>query len=133
MTLPGGGDQRFLGRVANLGQQLDPATRVMQVRIVLNNPDNRLRPEMLANAEIPVGVSRAVLWLPSEAVQQIDNGDVVFVRTAPDRFVARAVRIGDATDDKVVIAEGLKAGEQIVVTGSFVLKSQLLRATIEEQ
>src|SRR5215471_8751601 len=43
------------GKITNLGQQFDPATRVMQVRIELPNPNNRLRPEMLADAEIPVG------------------------------------------------------------------------------
>ena len=47
------------GKITNLGQEFDPATRVMQVRIVLHNADNRLRPEMLANAEIPVGRTQA--------------------------------------------------------------------------
>ena len=55
VTLPGNEGSRFPGRITNLGQQFDPETRVMQVRIELNNTANRLRPEMLANAEIPVG------------------------------------------------------------------------------
>jgi cobalt-zinc-cadmium efflux system membrane fusion protein len=133
VVIAGPRDQRFRGRLTNLGQQLDPATRVMQVRIVVNNPENRLRPEMLATAEIPVGMSRPLLLVPSGAVQQIDNGDVVFVRSAPDRFAVRPVRLGEVTEGSVEVAEGLKAGEQVVVNGSFVLKSQLLRAAIEEE
>ena len=49
------------GRIANLGQTLDPQTRTMQVRIVLNNSGNQLRPEMLATAEIPDEVSRLLV------------------------------------------------------------------------
>ena len=55
VTLPGVPGERFPGKITNLGQELDQTTRVMKVRIVLNNPGMKLKPEMLANAEIPVG------------------------------------------------------------------------------
>jgi len=131
VTLPGLGDEHFAGKITNLGQELDPTTRVMQVRIVLNNAGQRLRPEMLANADIPVGQTKSVLAVPSDAVQQINGQDVVFVRTAPDRFIVRAVHVGSTTDSKTPVLEGLKAGEQVVVRGSFTLKSHLLRSTME--
>jgi membrane fusion protein, heavy metal efflux system len=125
-------DQRFPGRIANLGQELDPQTRMMQVRIVVKNPEHRLRPEMLADAEIPLGPPKAVLLIASDAVQQINGQDVVFVRTAPDRFTLRAVEIGRTSEGKTPVLNGLKAGEQVVTRGSFVLKSHLLRASMEE-
>jgi membrane fusion protein, heavy metal efflux system len=131
VTLPGLGDAHFAGKITNLGQELDPRTRVMQVRIVLNNPDHRLRPEMLANAEIPLGQASPVLTVSSDAVQQINGQDIVFVRTAPDRFAVRPVRVGTTADGRTPILEGLKAGEQVVWRGSFVLKSHLLRSTME--
>ena len=133
VTLTGLGDQRFEGKITNLGQELDPTTRVMQVRIVLNNPGQRLRPEMLANAEIPIGETASVLSIPSDAIQQINGQDVVFVRTAPDRFIVRPVRVGPTSDTKTPVLEGLKAGEQVVVHGSFTLKSHLLRSTMESE
>ncbi len=122
---------RLSGTVTNLGQEFDPATRMMQVRIELKNPQNRLRPEMLADAEIPVGAGKSALTVSSDAVQQIDGQDVVFVRTNPDRFVLRAVKTGETVDGKTPILEGLSAGDQVVVRGSFILKSQLLRASVE--
>jgi cobalt-zinc-cadmium efflux system membrane fusion protein len=131
VTLAGFPGQRFSGHITNLGQELDPTTRAMQVRIVLNNSENRLKPEMLATAEIPVGSVKSTLAVPADALQQVNGQDVVFVRTAPDRFAIRSVRVGETVNDQIRVFEGLSAGEQVVVKGSFLLKSQLLRSTIE--
>lgn len=131
VTLPGLAEERFVGSITNLGQELDPATRMMQVRIALKNPNQRLHPEMLANADIPMGRAAPVLTVSSDAVQQINGQDVVFIRTAPDRFVVRPVRVGATAGGKTPVLEGLKAGERVVMHGSFVLKSHLLRSTME--
>jgi cobalt-zinc-cadmium efflux system membrane fusion protein len=121
------------GKITNLGQQFDPVTRVMQVRIELPNPNNMLRPEMLADAEIPIGAGKPVLQISSDAVQQVNGQDVVFVRTAADRFAVRPVRVGETSGGKTPILEGIQAGDQIAVRGSFVLKSQLLKASLESE
>jgi cobalt-zinc-cadmium efflux system membrane fusion protein len=84
---------------------------------------------MLIDAEITVGAGKPALVVPTDAVQQINGQDTVFVRTAPDRFVLRAVRVGRTTNAKTPVLEGLASGEQVVVRGSFVLKSHLLRST----
>ncbi len=131
VTLSGIPGQSFSGKITNLGQEFDPSTRVMKARIVLNNPGNLLRPEMLANAEIPTGSHKPALLVVSDAIQQINAQDAVFVRTAADRFAVRAVRIGETMNGKTPVFEGLQPGEQIVVRGSFILKSQLLRASME--
>ncbi len=133
VTLPGLDGARYPGKITNLGQQFDPDTRVMQVRIELSNANNRLRPEMLANAEIPVGGRKPALLVPSDAVQQVNGQDVVFVRTAPDRFAVRPVRVGETSGGKTPILEGIKAGDQIAIRGSFILKSQLLKSTLESE
>jgi cobalt-zinc-cadmium efflux system membrane fusion protein len=119
--------------LTNLGQEFDASTRVMQVRIELSNADGRLRPEMLASAEFPVGQGKPVLLVPSDAVQQVNGADVVFVRIAADKFIARPVRAGESSDGRTPILEGLNAGEPIAVRGSFILKSQLLKSTLESE
>lgn len=133
VTLPGAEGTRLAGKISNLGQQFDPETRVMQVRIELNNAANRLRPEMLANAEIPVGGRKAALVVLSDAVQQVNSQDVVFVRTAADRFAVRPVRVGETSGGKTPILDGIKAGDQVAIRGSFILKSQLLKSTLESE
>ena len=123
---------RLQGKITNLGQQFDPATRVMQVRIEIDNPTAALRPEMLADAEIPVGRAKAALVIRSDALQQINGQDAVFVKIAPDRFAVRPVVAGETSGGKTTIVQGIAAGESIVVRGSFILKSQLLKASLEE-
>jgi len=124
---------RLAGKITNLGQEFDPTTRVMQVRIELDNPKGRLRPEMLADAEIPVGRAKSVLLAPSDAVQQVNGQDVVFVGVAPGRFAVRPVRVGETADGRTPILEGLKAGDSVVIRGSFILKSQLLKSSLESE
>ncbi len=133
VTLPGEAARRFAGKITNLGQQLDPVTRVMQVRIELDNRENRFRPEMLANAEIPVGSRKPTIVVASDAVQQVGDQQVVFVQNGTGRYQVRAVRTGDTADGRTPILDGLQAGEQVVVRGSFVLKSQLLKSTLENE
>jgi membrane fusion protein, heavy metal efflux system len=87
---------------------------------------------MLADAEIPVGGAKAVLLIGSDAVQQVNGQDVVFVRTAPDRFAVHPVIAGETSGGKTTIMQGIQVGESIVVHGSFILKSQLLKASLEE-
>jgi cobalt-zinc-cadmium efflux system membrane fusion protein len=133
VTFPGDPYRRVPGKITNLGQSFDPVTRVMQVRIELNNRENRLHPEMLANAEIPIGGRNPIIVVPSDAVQQVGDQEVVFVNTGPGRFAVRAVRVGQAADGKTPVLEGIQTGELVAVKGSFILKSQLLRATLESE
>ena len=133
VTLAGQADRRWNGRITNHGQELDPSTRAMQVRIELDNRENRLRPEMLANADLPVGRAKPTVVVPSDALQQVGDETVVFVQIAPGRFALRPVRAGEAADGTIPILEGLKPGDLVVVRGSFSLKSQLLKSTLESE
>jgi cobalt-zinc-cadmium efflux system membrane fusion protein len=133
VTIPGDDTHRFSGRIANLGQQFDEETRMMEVRIALDNPNRILRPEMLANAAIPGKSRRSEVLIPSDALQQIESGYIVFVLTSPGHYAIRPVRIGDTSAGLTEVIEGVQAGEQVVVQGSFLLKGQLLKSTIEEE
>jgi cobalt-zinc-cadmium efflux system membrane fusion protein len=132
VTVAGVAGQQFEGKISNLGQELDPSTRTMAVRIALSNSGNVLRPGMLATAEVPGNARKMTVFVASDAVQQVDGQDVVFVRVAPDRFAVRAVEVAQTSNGQTPILQGLKGDEQVVVRGSFVLKSQLLRAALDE-
>ena len=130
VTLPDASDATYAGRITNLGQEFDPVTRLIEVRIEIQNPDDRLRPEMLATAEFATGAGSPAVLVPQEALQQINGQDVVFVRTATDRFRVQAVQTGENVRSKVRILHGLSPGEAVITHGSFIAKSQLLKSTI---
>lgn len=129
VTIPGS-PEAIAGTLTNLGQQFDPTKRKMEVRIEVPNRVNRLRPEMLAEATLPLGRSESALRIPQQAIQQVSCQDAVFVRTADDRFLVRFVRTGPISGSMVEILEGLREGEHVVTQGSFIVKSELLRSTI---
>ena len=127
------GAAAFRGRIGRLDEELDPTTRTIKVRVELPNAERRLKPEMYATAEIEMGQSEPALFLPQEAVQEVEGKPTVFVRTGGDRFEPRAVEVARALEGAVEIARGLKAGEEVVTRGSYVLKSQMLKATLAEE
>lgn len=130
VTLPDVPDATYTGKITNLGQEFDPVTRLIEVRIEIRNPDNRLRPEMLASAEFATGAGIPAVLVPQEAIQQVNGQDVVFVRLSADRFKVRTVQTGENVRGNIRILEGLKPGEQVISQGSFIAKSQLLKSTI---
>ena len=130
VSLPDASGETFSGKVANLGQRFDPTTRQMQIRIEFTNTGGRLRPEMLARAELPVGAKKAALLVPQEAVQQVNGQDAVFVRLSADHFVVRPIQAGESAQGMVRVVAGIQPGDQVVTGGSFLVKSQLLRSSI---
>ena len=123
----------FSGKILRLGEALDPTTRTLQVRVLVPNPGGLLKPEMYATAEIERSSSRQALYVAEGAVQDLHGSRVVFVRTAPDRFEARPIDAVRTLNGRVEVAAGLKPGDLVAVKGSFILKSQLLRSSMEEE
>ena len=124
-------DLKFQGSVTYFGGELDPATRTMQVRVLVRNPGQKLRPEMYANAKFPEPHTRIGTFLPEEALQDLNGNTVVFVCKNGDEFEARPVKLGKRDAGQVEVLAGLKEGDLAVVKGGFLLKSQVLRSTLE--
>jgi len=103
---------------------LDQKTRTLQVRVLLPNPRVALKPGMLATVRIralPVGVT---LTVPAEAVVRSGERNVVFVAKGGGRFEPRDVRLGVSGEGKYQVLEGLREGEDVVVSGQFLLDSE---------
>ena len=123
-------DQAFSGRVTYVSDLVDPETRSIKVRCVVNNADGSLKLDMFARIAIPTVEQQEVLTVPEAAIQKVDGRSIVFVRLSPTRFERRVVETGLAANGLVEIRSGLKAGEEIVASGSFYLKTALLRERV---
>jgi cobalt-zinc-cadmium efflux system membrane fusion protein len=124
--------REFTAHVLKLGEQLDPATRTLQIRIAVSNPQGLLKPEMYATANVRQTGRSSAVYLPDEAIQDIDGVPVVFVRRGPNHFEARTIKSGQHVEGETEILEGLRPGEAVVVMGSFLLKSQMLKSAIQD-
>lgn len=122
-ALPG---QEFGGRVAQIGQQVDPDSRTVPVRVELANGGGILRPGMSANARLEVtGEKRTILAVPTAALQRVGEEWLVFVPTTNGKeFEMRPVGRGRDLGTEVEVVSGLKAGETVVVEGAFLLKAE---------
>lgn len=103
---------------------LQAGTQLTQVRGSISNPNNQWQPGLQANVFIPSGNHGNMLTLPVDAVIRDGKGMHVWIKTSKDRFEPRLVKTGTENDSQVEISQGLKAGEQVVVSGAYLLYSE---------
>jgi Cu(I)/Ag(I) efflux system membrane fusion protein len=103
---------------------LQTGTQLAQVRGAVPNPNHQWQPGMQANIYLPAGDRSNVLTLPVDAVIRDEKGTQVWLKKGRDRFVPRTVKIGTENFDRVEIKEGLEEGDNVVVTGAYLLYSE---------
>lgn len=123
-------DRSFSGLITYIAPNVSVQTRTALARIALPNPDGALRGNMYGSAQIAVAGGGESVTVPSTAVQRAKGVDFVFVRLADDTFEARRVRVGTRSADEVTLLSGIAAGEPVVTTGSFLLKTETLKDSI---
>ena len=124
-------DERFEGRLAYVSATVERESRTVKARIEVPNGDRRLKPDMFATAVVQTEERSRAIAVPTDAVVLIDNRSTVFVKDA-DGFEPRAVEVGDVVNDRQIVKAGLKAGDEVVVSGAYALKSRLLKSKIGE-
>ncbi len=113
----------FSGRVDYILPQFDVNTRTLPVRMVFPNPGLKLRPGMYVNvrAKLPMGRQ---LVVPASAAFHSGTKNLVFVYSGEGSIEPREVELGPQVGDELVITRGVKAEEQIVTSGNFLIDSE---------
>ena len=119
----------FRGRVTFIYPQLDEKTRTLTARLEVDNSAGSLRPGMYATAELQTAGRRAVS-VPVAAVLPTGTRDIVFVNRGDGRFAPREVRVGTHGDSLVEIVAGLKAGDEVVASATYLLDSESNLASV---
>jgi len=120
----------FEGHIEQVGDWVEPDARTVEVRVVVSNEDERLKPNMFAEAHIAISGGEEGIVVPTTAVQDLEGRQVVFVRTEPNRFDVRHVEIAGTSGRRVRIGHGLELGEEVVTEGAFTLKSELQKGEL---
>ncbi|MFN3385727.1 MAG: efflux RND transporter periplasmic adaptor subunit [Candidatus Thermochlorobacter sp.] len=124
--------ERFVAKVHSVGAVVNETTHALPVRVMLKNPEHKLKPSMHADMFIAIEHEQPELLVPSSAIGIDGEEKFVFVQKNDTLFEARTVKVAEETKDLAVIAEGLREGEQVVTRGVFFLKSKLRTREGEE-
>jgi len=113
----------FSGRLAFIQPQLDERTRTLTARLEVDNASGALRPGMYATVELNTAGRRAVT-VPLAAVLPTGTHNIVFVNRGDGRFLPRDVRVGQHGDSLIEIVEGLRPGDEVIASATFLLDSE---------
>jgi Cu(I)/Ag(I) efflux system membrane fusion protein len=124
--------QPIEGEVTFIYPELKPETRTARVRIEVANPDGRLKVDMYADVVFQAGAGEApVVAVPTSALIDSGNRQVVLIAKGEGRFEPRPVKVGRRGDGYVEILEGISKGEDVVTSATFLIDAESnLRAAL---
>jgi cobalt-zinc-cadmium efflux system membrane fusion protein len=126
----GGGINRVGGEIIWVSRFLDPHTRTGTVRARVVDPNHQLRAGEFGRVRILRKEIADVAMVPKDAVQWEGCCNVVFVKDAVDRYRPRRVRLLNASGPYYQVSGSVQAGEEVVVDGAFLLKTELKKSSI---
>jgi membrane fusion protein, heavy metal efflux system len=130
VEVDGVGARIFQGTIGWIAAEVDPRTRTVTARAELDNAEGLLLANQFGRATIQVAPAARVVAVPTAAVQRLDDGAVVFVRTGPGLYEPRAVDTGRSTAQRIEVKGLIEPGDAVVTTGAFLLKTELRKDAI---
>ncbi len=114
------GSETIVGFIGYVGSAVDTRNRTFPIEVVIDNPGRVIKPHMVANVLIANARLEDVIVIPQSAVSRTEVGYQVFVvDEASEELLARAqaVRLGPSYENRVVVEDGLGAGDRLIVRG----------------
>ena len=113
----------FHGRISYVSPALDPNTRTLQARIVVDNPGEKLKKDMYCTVTVTAGSISNATSVPDSSVLRDDNNQpFVYVSIGANQFGRRDVEIGQSQNGQTQILKGISPGEQVVGDGSLFIQ-----------
>ena len=117
LTLANGSVYPHKGRFAFLDRQVDPKTGTIQVAVSFPNPELTLRPGQYGIARAEIQTIPNALLIPQQAISQLQGSNMIAVVNPDGKAEIRAIKVGETYQGMIVVTEGLKAGETVIVEG----------------
>jgi cobalt-zinc-cadmium efflux system membrane fusion protein len=115
--------QSWQGRISKISDVVDPATRTVKVRVVLNNGERKLKPDMFAAIHVTRPPVRVAV-VPSSAVLRQGNESFVILKTGQEKFEKRVVAVEQTGPSETRIRSGLQQGDTVVTSGAELLREE---------
>ena len=117
-------------RISRVAASIDPESRTLAARVELPNPDRGLKAGVFVRAQIEIAEQHDALLVPRDAVQVAESRALVFVKKGAALFEPVSVQLGAADGDVVESSRGLEPGAEVVTTGAFLLKTEIMKDSI---
>ena len=114
----------FHGTVSELLPDVDPVSRTLKARVVMDNPQQKLRPGMYLTLTLAAGQQAPVLAIAQEALIQTGSRNTVLLDDGNGHFTPQEVNIGATRDGWTQILSGLEEGQKVVTSGQFLIDSE---------
>jgi membrane fusion protein, heavy metal efflux system len=113
----------FHGRISYVSSALDPTTRTLQARVVVDNPGEKLKRDMYCTVTVTAGSIANVVAVPNSSVLRDDNNEpFVYIASGANQFGRRDVQLGENQNGQTQILKGISPGERVVGDGSLFLQ-----------
>jgi cobalt-zinc-cadmium efflux system membrane fusion protein len=123
ITLDAYPGQNWQGKISRISDLVDPNTHTLKVRVVLNNPDRKLKPDMFAAIHVLRPATRVAV-IPSSSLLHEGNQAFVMVQKAEGKFEKRTVQVQESNPETTLVLSGLQPGELVVSSGAELLRDR---------
>jgi len=124
MTLTALPGQIFRGQLTYIYPYAESKTRTTRVRLVFDNSDMLLKPDMFADVSISASQQPEAVVIPAEAVIRSGTRDQVFIARGPGKFEPVLVKLGLESEGQIIVFEGVQAGDEVVTSAQFMIDSE---------
>ncbi len=114
-------NEKFTGQIESIGDVIDNTTRMVKLRISINNASGKFKAGMFATVSFSVGEKNGISISQSSLVT-VQGKSYVFVKKSPLEFERREVGIGQQIGNRILVNSGLNNGEEVAVEGVLQLK-----------
>ncbi|MBI1760848.1 MAG: efflux RND transporter periplasmic adaptor subunit [Acidobacteria bacterium] len=118
-------ERKFPARISFINPTVDPETRTVRVRCVVQNPNLMLKPEMFARISIGAATPQPFPAVPTSAIFTQGTDAFAFVEETPRQFHKRPVKVGRQVDDHILVESGLRTGERVATHGVLLLNGMV--------
>jgi cobalt-zinc-cadmium efflux system membrane fusion protein len=113
----------FHGRISYVSPAIDPNTRTLQARIVVDNPGEKLKRDMYCTVSVAAGSFSNIIAVPDSSILRDDNNQpFVYVESGANQFGRRDVELGANQNGQMQILKGISVGDKVVGDGSLFLQ-----------
>ena len=107
----------YPGSLKVIDRKVDPTTGTLKLQIAFQNPGNYLRPGQFARLRAVVSSTENAVVIPQRAIQEMQGAQTVMIVDTNNKVSVRTVKVGQKSDQEIIILDGLQPGERIIVEG----------------